>query len=215
MPKYSLYKNRRKRYRSFKASFKLVKTVKRLVKRDIHYNDVTSTASVSTVPTVVLLNGVASGSNLNNRLGNVIYNRSLQAHFNYHNADTSNQFRTMVIYDQRPTGVLPTAAELFEVPGDPINSLLKINNCDRFKIITDFYTATDTDDEVTWKSIKGKSNTSSMMIPKFAQYTRFDATTSGGIANIVRGNLYLVLISDSNAITHPTVNYYCRLRFAA
>lgn len=215
MVKYSSYKNKRRRYRSFKQSFKLVKAVRRLAKRDIHYNDVTSAASVSTVPTVVLLNGIAAGDNLNNRNGNVIYNKSIQANFTYNNADSSNQYRTMIIYDQRPTGVLPTAAEIFEVPGDPINSLLKINNCDRFKILSDFYTATDTDDPVTWKSIKGKSNTASMMIPKYAQYTRYDSTTNGLQANIVRGNIYLVLISDSNAVTHPTVSYYCRLRFSA
>lgn len=215
MPKYSLYKSSRKKYSRFKSGYKLIKQVRRLARRDIHYNDVTSSASVGTTGTVVLLNGITGGDNLNNRTGNTIYCQSLMGRFKYTNADSSNEFRTMLIYDNRPTLALPTMTDIFEVPSDPINSLLRINNTDRFKIIKEWYNVTDADDPNRWAWVKGSNPNRSMKLPKYNQYTKFDGTVSGGIGNIVRGALYLVLISDSNAVTHPTVDYYVRLRFAA
>ena len=99
--------------------------------------------AITTAGTVTLINGIATGTDINNRVGRKVIMKSLV--FNVNNfpvATTANalqgiMLRHMIVYDSQPNsaGTVPAVTDILETA--TTLSPLNLNNRDRFRVIYD------------------------------------------------------------------------------
>lgn len=160
--------------------------------------------SVSTTGVFTLLNGVAQGDDVINRDGNRIYMLNMEMSFEILIADTFNKVRFIVFYDKQPNGAAPSASDILQDPGNyPITSRYNYDNRQRFKFLYDRVFIVDVDQPTITVGKKW------LKLKKDTLYSGSGNT----ITAIKTGSIYLFLISDSNASTHPTVTWNARIRF--
>jgi len=194
------YKKRSGRKRSFYRRYK--------PRAQIGYNDQLLTASISTAASAVFINNILAGGNYNQRIGQTMYMKRLWFRSVMTLGDAFNAFRFMIIYDKQPTGLLPTAADIFQSPASPITSLYAINNLQRFVIIRDRKIMIDTENPQMLYDF-------SMKIPKYASFSRYDTTGAGAITNCKNGALYVVIFSDSDIVPNPQAYIQVRIQFVS
>lgn len=187
--------------------------------KETGYVDVaTATYALDTTGTVTLLNTVAQGVAVTQRVGKKIMMKGLQCRGNLQANTTAglNDVAYMIVYDKRPTGALPAVTDILVAA--TANSMNNDNNAGRFQILkrcdeTLIGNATFTGavanalTEVTQKDadwyldLKGKE-------------VVYKAVASGAIADIEQGALYLVTVGNSVAGTAAAIAALAfRLRF--
>lgn len=132
--------------KSFKRR-KVTKPVKAYVKRAIVSQEEKKFASYSAVmspvlatPILYLQNGLSTGPERFNRVGNSVRMRTLQAYFNLYTAtaNVAQHIRILLVMDRMSMGVAPTAAQVFSNPLTSFNSPLNPNLVpSRFRIMYD------------------------------------------------------------------------------
>lgn len=182
--------------------------------------DSSGTNLVAPIPgTVILLNGVAIGSDFNTRIGRRITMKSILMNINYFptgganlNASIGTYSRFSVVYDSQPNSqiAVPAYTDIFvnSTPNAPIN----LNNRDRFYVLMEMrgqvgsYTMSASNNLAT-------GSPQNKFWSKFRRMTKetIFSGTNDTIANIATGALYLCVVSDVTLTC--SFDYFSRVRF--
>lgn len=168
----------------------------------------------NTTGTVTLLNGIAAGTDFNQRIGRRIRitDVMIQGILAPEDLTTDDCYCTiMLIHDSQPNQALATIADIFSQANG--TSFLNLNNRDRFKVLST--------DRLT---VGARSNTATVALAaspgtqpinryiKTDILTTFDAAT-GTIADITSGAVLLVTLGDEPAGTAGAYFASTRVRF--
>lgn len=196
----------------FKANFF---RLQRAYKNEMGFVDLAAVNyPMDTTGSVTLLNTVAQGAAVTQRVGKKIVMKGLQCRGNMFNNSTGlwNDAAFMVVYDKRPTGALPTVTDiLVSASSNSMNndanagrfSILKRHDCVLLGNTTAAANLTDLSvvDSTWWLDLKSKPVT-------------YKAAGTGAIGDIEEGALYLVTIGSNVAgTTAATAQLAFRLRF--
>jgi len=169
-----------------------------------------------TAPTVQLINGVARGDDINERIGRQITMRSVQVSaVLVPNVTQASQVpscvRMMIVYDRQANAAAPTLASVL-VMHNVTSAIVGIRNLEfreRFQVIKD--------DII---SLPGSSSTAYQDGPRIWKVylpvnlvTTFNSGDAGDIADIATGSLYLFMFSNVSA-GQPYCAWTSRVRYA-
>jgi len=170
--------------------------------------DVTATAAATTASAVTLLDGIARGDEINERIGREVTLRSIQiSGVSYVTPATGidQNHRVLIVYDRQTNAAALTAAQVLSAVScyAPRN----LENRKRFKILFDR----------TWH-LNASAEPNSQRIFKFyrrlAHPVTFNAGDAGTVADIVTGSLYMVTLgSAAPGATSGEVLVSSRLRY--
>lgn len=170
--------------------------------------------ALDTTGSVTLLNPIAQGASVNQRVGKKVVLRGLQCRGNLQNNNnaTFNDVAFLIVYDKRPTGALPTVTDI--LVSASANAMNNDANAGRFKIVkredgvlTGNFTAAQ--NVTTGSSIPSDWYLSLKEMP-----TVYKAAATGAIGDIEEGALYLVTVgSNAAGVTAATASMAFRLRF--
>lgn len=169
-----------------------------------------------TTGSVTALNLVATGTDINNRIGRKVMLKSVQVRGTVYPVDDATQSgssRVMVVYDAQPNpSAIATITDILQASeGDSYQNL---NNRDRFKVLADYHlpvgrvsnTATQT--LTVSPGIHEINCFKSVNLPVI-----FNGTTTAVIGAITTGVLLLVTIGTQGAGLGGQAQLTCRVRF--
>lgn len=155
---------------------------------------------------IILVNGVATGTDYNNRIGRETAMKSIYLRLTGSNTvDQTAALRIMLVYDKQPNGVLPAITDVLTAAD--ILSPNNLNNKDRF------ITLSDQDKQISTAGDRGFTHVVYKKVGLPCQFSGTGAT----IASISTGAVYIILIpilTSSGAVTgNFAVGYNVRTRF--
>lgn len=123
-----------------RKAFNMVRAMRRTYKPELKkYDNGQSSYACGTTAGFVPVTGIAQGDNYNNREGNKILVRYVNAKgwIKHNNTATDGQVvKVWLIQDKQQVGdTAPTAAQLFTVAANSVTSPLNPTTCGRFKIL--------------------------------------------------------------------------------
>lgn len=153
-----------------------------------------------------LLNNLVRGTSyINNFLGNKIKPRGIQLRFSWRAGDPANVCR--IICFQWLNSTVPTTADVLATATGPWSAI----NYDNIQFLNILYDSIFNINEYF-------AGARSQFGPEKTVYIKgkklFPVDFASGSATVNKGGLYLCLISDSGAATHPSISYYTRVTFA-
>jgi len=150
---------------------------------------------------ILLINGVSTGTDYNNRVG-----RSVMMTSTYHRyfiSDSTNiqMIRVMLVYDKQSNGAAaPGITDILQYAD--ANSPMNLNNRDRFVVISDKVVATSPNGtEIAFRKKYKKLRTVTVY-----------GGTGAAATDIISGALYFVAFAFNNVAT-STISGYSRTRF--
>lgn len=207
----------------------------------------TALKSCDVANTVVVLNSSGSSSVLVvprlgaaffNRLGNRTRGVSLQLRggvqptFSNAAAHTQGRVRIIVYYDRQPNGANPTPSDILldtnatGATGTEVESMININNRDRFMILRDRYIilpaiAADGVGAAVEGGVFTDPNCDSKHGFKYEEFIKlkgleslYNSTNGGGVGDVSAGAFGLLAISDDASGSEAWTFYYnCRFKF--
>lgn len=165
---------------------------------------------------LALVNGIAQGTDFNQRIGRQSTMKSIIFNGNVFNLSTAslNAFnggytRLVIIYDSQPNAALPSGTDIFAT-NDP-NSPMNLNNRDRFQVLMDVRKQVSAFLMSATPALTAGTpgNAYFKKYRKCNKETVFSGTL-GTIANISTGAIYLAYITDAAV---AAFDYYIRIRF--
>jgi len=166
------------------------------------------TVSTATGTSVNLLNGIARGDEINERIGREVTMRSIQVKGNCHvtaGTGVDQIHRVMIIYDRQTNAAALTAAQVLVAVG--VDQPRNLENRKRFKILFDRSFALNA-------SGKPGSYRTWQFYRRLAHPVTFNAGDAGTVADITTGSLYFVTIGTELAgATAGQTTYSCRIRY--
>jgi hypothetical protein len=185
-----------------KANSALVKEVLRRAKQsenakiETKYIDlILSASTVSNAMSINLLNGITQGTTATNRLGETVRSVRISYNLQFVGADATNFVRFLLVVDHQCNGATFAAADLLANQPDPF-AFRFMDNIARFSVLCD----RDIDLTLTGPDavhIRGNVKTKAIS---------FYTGAANTIANIKTNGIFAVFISDSGAVSHPTVS---------
>jgi len=187
--------------------------------RELGYVDLTAASyAMDTTGTVTLLNTIAQGAAVTQRVGKKVALKGLQCRGAAvpNSAAILNDYAYMIVYDKRPTGALPNITDILNTATPA--SMNNDANAGRFSIIkrvdnhllgnrsvtgavANALTEASARDETWWLDLKGRE-------------TVYKAAATGAIGDIEQGALYLVTVGSTAAGTGAAaLEVGFRLRF--
>lgn len=163
-------------------------------------------------PKAILMNGLAPGSDIGQRIGREVTMRSIEIRFCARNmvSDTTQQIRWLVVYDRQTNAagctlgqVLQTANNVQEVMTSPRN----LENRSRFKILHD--ESTSAPGSATGN---GVSTIERHWYRKLRHPVTFNSGTAATVADINTGSLYL-FVATGLASDGFSLQWYTRVRY--
>lgn len=162
-------------------------------------------ATASAGGSLILLNGCALGTDIDDRIGRLFTNRSLASKFFIENDDTSAGAMARVLYfiDKSPDGTAPAVTDLLR--SADIRAHRNLDNRKRFIILSDsVYLVDDASNHYKYDNYYRKLNLGTVC----------NAGTAGTIADINEGALYLLVLGETqNATNYPTIYYSTVVRY--
>lgn len=185
------------------------------VPRELGYVDVAiASYALDTTGSVTLLNTVAQGAGVTQRVGKKIVLKGIQARGRMVNGSTAtvNDVAFMIVYDKRPTGALPAVTDILTAADS--TAMNNDANSGRFSILKRV-------DEVLTGNTAAAANYMPNMykgadfyLPLKGLPTTYKAAGTGAIGDIEEGALYLVTVGSSAAGTAAAaLGVAFRLRF--
>lgn len=188
-------------------------------KKETGYVDVAlATYVLDTTGSVTLLNTVAQGAAVTQRIGKKIIMKGLLCRGNIGNnsAATVNDVAYMIVYDKRPTGALPSVTDILVTAN--ANSMNNDANAGRFRIVK------RVDDILLGNSsltgavanalVDSTYKTMDWYLDLKSMPVTYKAAGTGAIGDIEEGALYLVTVGNTAAGTSAAVmGAAFRLRF--
>lgn len=172
------------------------------VSSETGFVDVASaTYALDTTGTVTLLNTVAQGASVSQRVGKKIMLKSLQFRGLMQNGSTAaaNDVAVLIVYDRRPNGALPAITDILSSVTP--TSMNNDANSGRFVILKRI-------DEVMIGNLTAAANYTEAAVKGCDYYmtlggqpTTYKALGTGAIADIEQGALYLVTVGGTAAGT--------------
>lgn len=167
---------------------------------------------------VTLLNTVAQGAAVTQRVGKKIIMKGLQCRgiSSNNSAATFNDVAYMIVYDKRPTGSLPAVTDILVTASS--KSMNNDNNSGRFRILKRVDATMLGNISLTGAVANAITDCAALsqdwwLDLKSAEVV-YKAAATGGIADIEQGALYLVTIGSNSAGTSAaTLTTGFRLRF--
>jgi len=167
------------------------------------WNDGLSTTA-STTATFYDLTQVPQGTTFRSRVGAQIRLHKLIIRMFFNGADTTNRFRVIFFkWKMSDTSDQPTTSELLIDPNFPITTPILAYSPSRFKILSDMTFNLVTNN---WQGALSKVVSFSAAQLGLAQY---DVGVNTGV-----GHIYVMVVSDSGASTHPAYELSADLRFS-
>lgn len=204
--KYAKRTFRRKKKFSRKPSKRLTRAVKTIItkssekKTKVYQN----TTTVDNTGYLLKLNEISQGDGDSNRNGDQVCIRSVQINFNAYLADTTN-FVRFIAFQWYPSSSLAYPG-IGDILVDSINyPFMSPYNHDKrfmFKILRDKLVKLDTDNPTQMVKFFIKGG--------FKRKIQFIETSSVNYTN----GIYILMVSDSSAATHPTVLYSGKLNYS-
>lgn len=175
------------------------------------YRDYTLDAvAISSTPVVSDISVMALGTSAQQRIGDVVELKSIQFRFQCTLADTTNYIRLILFQWKQDAQTAPTWADImeFESGGVPIAQYERMSPYSlytsiegSFRVIKDIRFILDTDNPV--QLIEGFINKG---FTKNIHYSQ--AASTYGV-----NHLYMMMLSDSGAVSHPSIDGFIRLRY--
>jgi len=172
-----------------------------------------ATYACNTTGSVTLLNTIAQGAGVTQRVGKKVILKGLQCR-GYVQCGTAGDTASaayMIVYDKRPTGALPTITDILVSASS--SSMNNDANAGRFRILK------REDVVITGNDAAGANVTDTSRVLatwwldlKSAPVV-FKAAATGAIGDIEEGALYLVTIGDETSTAAPNLVVGFRARF--
>lgn len=160
-----------------------------------------ATYALDTTGSVTLLNTVAQGAGVSQRVGKKIVLKSLQFRGIMQNgsAATANDVAFLVVYDKRPTGALPAVTDILALAS--AQAMNNDANGGRFSILkrVDSYLIGNLTAPANYTEIAVRD--CDYFLPLKGLQTVYKAAATGAIGDIEEGALYLVTIGGTAAGT--------------
>lgn len=173
-----------------------------------HLDTPYTTTAQSTTAAVTLINGgISQGDGSASREGDEVFMKWF--HFNgrlYMNSAAASTdaatMRIIIVYDKQTNGAAPSAGDILETVGDP-NSMRFWESKDRYMTIFDRRYGIE---------FNGKNAVQIKFSKKLDLPIKFGTASTGVIANIVKGSIYMVSLSDQ-ASSGPTLHGDFRITY--
>lgn len=165
------------------------------------YHDTDYNSTIDASGTVQHLSNMAQDDTSSGRDGETVQTKSIFFRYSVVGADSTNLMRVIVFADRDSSGTAPTVLNVLSNGFDPRSALVNTNKL-RFKVLYDRLHALEA---------PGTGN-GIQVVKKFIQYNRkmtFSTTSGSPRANA----LFVLLLSDSGAVSHPTFHGHFRLRY--
>nr|UOF80974.1 capsid protein [Cressdnaviricota sp.] len=154
------------------------------------FQDTTDVTDITSTATVILCNGLAQGTGINQRIGVRVLVKSIQLKINMvrENAATTTlqQVHHTLVYDRQTNGAAPTYADVWGGNTFPGTDLRNVANTGRFFVIWDNV------ENIEGVNMGGSSS-------KFVQFYRkvnlpvyYNAGNAGTVADIATGGIFLI-----------------------
>lgn len=195
--------------RSFGKRAGITKLALKKLTAEPGYFDTTIANGISDTGSLFPLNNMAQGSDINQRVGRKVDMVSVSCNLQWLQSDASNRLRLLLVYDKMNSGSTPAFSDVMVTQGGSSNifSHPNVANLERFVILYDqlrsvqapgtAYPTTPQEWNVKWsRSLKGKE-------------TVFNSSGT----NFEKGGLYLMAISDSAAVAHPSIYGTLRVKY--
>jgi len=170
--------------------------------------DVTADLACDTSAQVRLLNGIARGDEINERVGREVTLRSIQFNYTPHVTSVTGgdqQHRVLLVYDRQTNATALTAAQVL-LTADTI-APRNLENRKRFKILFDRTVALNASGEPG-------SSVTRRFYRKLRHPVSFNAGDAGTVADIVTGSLYLIVIgTTAPGVAAGAVFFAARIRY--
>jgi len=171
--------------------------------------DVLCGGAVDTTTAVDLVNGIARGDELDQRIGRELTMRSVQIDMvTKATAGTgiAQQHRILLVYDRQTNATALTAVQV--LTGATVYSPRNLENRRRFKILMD---------KKFQLNASGESGSERMFkfYRRLAHPVTFNSGDAGTVADITTGSLYLIYIGSIAAgATAGSIVGHCRIRYS-
>jgi len=185
---------RAKRAAGWSSSWKISNQPK-FARTELKYLDVASTGAFTTAGGLVLLNGVATGTDFNNRIGRRIAIKSLEVSLQHAPVTMTTDYvtenlRIMIIHDSDVNGIAPTVATILGNPTEFRN----LNYEGRYKVLADIRVC------AAYRATQGIASNAVQVhqryIPLHGEVTWFQGT-GAAITDIQSGGLYCLLVGST------------------
>lgn len=161
---------------------------------------------------VGLLNGIAPGSGLDQRIGRQVTLKSIQIRFQVNvtsGTGVDQVSRVLVVYDRQSNAAAPTTANIISAAGTGYDVLRpkNLDNRKRFKILMD---------RTFYLNASGESNSGVCFnfYRRLRHPMEFNAGVAGTIADIVSGSIYVVCVGNQAVgATAGQMTYFSRVRY--
>ncbi len=183
--------------RSKPASRALVRQMIRSADQsEIKYIDATTFAGqvLTTTMTTTYMSAVSQGTNASNRVGIETVSLRVDYRLNFVVGDATNVIRFMVLYDSQPNGATFSQTDLF-INNGVASQFPQWEYKERFAILHDEFFSLDTYNPQVTK-------VGSVPINRKTRYSG----SSNAITAARTGAIFVVFLSDSNAVPQPTVS---------
>lgn len=170
--------------------------------------DASSNAAADTTGTLVLLNGMARGDDINTRVGREVTMKSIELHWRAYvtaGTGTDQVHRLLIVYDRQANAAALTGAQVLTT-FDTI-SLKNLENRKRFKIMYD---------QTIYLNATGEPGAGNVgkWYRRLRHPVTFNSGNAGTVADITTGSLYaLVVGSEAAGATAGNILLKTRIRY--
>ncbi len=182
----------------------MAKALKGLVNSELHVHDTVVTSSISSTGTVTSLSGVAQSDDISGRTGRSILCKSLQIKSTVATSATATatRIRTILFVDNQNQGSTPNVADVLKADGDPEELRNVLTEQGRFRVLYDSLKVVD------------PAGTPQVTYDKFIDLGNHHIYYEGtGAANVGRGSLWMLRVSNETSTEVPGQNTNIRIRF--
>lgn len=171
--------------------------------------------NADTTGSITLINGIAEGTGLSQRIGRIVNWTSVQIRGILQPVDgqtDATYCRVLVVWDSDPNGAAPTMTDIFTASTSL--SYNNLNNRDRFRIIADESHAIGGTRDASGTAIAQSPTV--MTIDRYVSLPKLQTVFQGAlgpIANIQHGAMWLVTIGDRAVGNGGTFSLACRTRY--
>lgn len=179
---------------------------------ELNFKDSTfSNVAVNSTGSFTLLNGMATGSSGQTRLGRKILVKSVQPRISFQadTAATYNHVRMIIFVDRQANGSAPSVTDLLAAASP--QAMLNLDNSRRFRVLM------DRSFPLIGNSTTPSNSQEGVIVDEYRKvnvYTTYNSGSVGDITDIETGSLYCLLLGSQAAGTGDAgATGYIRIRF--
>lgn len=181
---------------------------------ELKYIDTTSTGTVNGTGSLTLLNGIAQGQDITQRIGRKAILKSIYFRLDLYPSTTASSptgdiVRVLVVYDCQTNSSAPGLGNILISP--QYLSPMNLDYRDRFKILIDKHVTMPANVYTTGNISAGEGQPKIVKVFKRLNMDQVFSGTANTIGSIATGSIYLVLLALGTNVT--TANMWCRIRF--